>query len=135
MDIREFSNKLAEATKDMSPEERDALKKMFEGVTNNRDNKGAAPAPAQAAPAPAQAAAAPGTGVPDGPTPRILALKENYRKQVPSISTFRARAVTEVTRENPGMPKIILRAKAFRRCCETACRSIRTGYRMGVDGR
>ena len=127
MDIREFSEKLAEATKDMSPEERDALKRMFEGVTSHIAEKEAAPAPAYAAPAAAYAApaaapvaAAPGTGVPDGPTPRILALKENYRKQVPSISTYRARAVTEITKANPGMPKIILRAKAFRHCCETA---------------
>ena len=152
MDIREFSNKLAEATKDMSFEEREALKKMFEGVTQNIQQReagqkwtcidcgyvheGAAP-PAKcptcgvgadrfsAASAPASApatmqTASPGTGVPDGPTPRILALKENYRKQVPSISTHRARAVTEITRENPGMPKLLLRAKAFRRCCETA---------------
>ena len=86
---------------------------MFEGVSSNITSD----APAAA---PAAAAAAPGTGVPDGPTPRILALKDNYRKQVPSISTYRARAVTEVTKANPGMPKIILRAKAFRRCCETA---------------
>ena len=127
MDIREFSEKLAEATKDMSSEEREALKKMFEGVTSNiAANEAAAPAaPAYTAPAPAAAPAAavaptdPGWQ-PDGPTPRILALKDNYRKQVPSISTARARAVTEVTKEHPGMPKIILRAKAFRRCCETA---------------
>ena len=39
MDIREFSEKLAEATKDMSPEEREALKKMFEGVTSNMPRK------------------------------------------------------------------------------------------------
>ena len=126
MDIREFSEKLAAATKDMSPEERDALKRMFEGVTSNIAQREAA-APA-AAPAPAAQPAAPAASVaptdpgwqPDGPTPRILALKDNYRKQVPSISTYRARAVTEVTKEHPGMPKIILRAKAFRRCCETA---------------
>ena len=44
MDIREFSEKLAEATKDMSFEEREALKKMFEGVTNNIAQKEAAAA-------------------------------------------------------------------------------------------
>ncbi|MCI6547882.1 MAG: choline trimethylamine-lyase, partial [Coriobacteriaceae bacterium] len=47
-------------------------------------------------------------------------LKENFLKQVPTITMFRARAVTELTKANPGMPKIELRAKAFRRCCETA---------------
>ncbi len=34
MDIREFSNKFAEATKNMSPAERAALLKMFEGVSS-----------------------------------------------------------------------------------------------------
>lgn len=121
MDIRDFSNKLAEATKDMSAEERNALKSMFENVTKEMERKEAA-APAQAAAQPAAAAPAPSSPdwQPDGPTPRIKALKDNYRKQVPSISTYRARAVTEITKANPGMPKIILRAKAFRHCCETA---------------
>ena len=41
-------------------------------------------------------------------------------KQVPSITTHRARAITKIAKENPGMPKIILRAKCFRYCCETA---------------
>jgi formate C-acetyltransferase len=121
LDIRDFSNKLAEATKDMSAEERNALKSMFENVTKEMERKEAA-APAQAAAQPAAAAPAPSSPdwQPDGPTPRIKALKDNYRKQVPSISTYRARAVTEITKANPGMPKIILRAKAFRHCCETA---------------
>ena len=121
MDIRDFSNKLAEATKDMSAEERNALKSMFENVTKEMERKEAA-APAQAAAQTAAAAPAPSSPdwQPDGPTPRIKALKDNYRKQVPSISTYRARAVTEITKANPGMPKIILRAKAFRHCCETA---------------
>ena len=35
MDIREFSNKLAEATKNMSEEERAALMKMFERVSDD----------------------------------------------------------------------------------------------------
>jgi len=33
VDIREFSNKLAEATKNMSDEERASLMKMFESVS------------------------------------------------------------------------------------------------------
>ena len=49
-----------------------------------------------------------------------MKLKENFLKQVPSITTHRARAVTKITRENPGMPKIVLRAKCFKYCCETA---------------
>lgn len=59
-------------------------------------------------------------GVPLGPTERLVKLKENFLKQVPAISTYRARAVTKITKENPGLPKIELRAKCFRYCCETA---------------
>ena len=47
-------------------------------------------------------------------------LKENFLKQVPSVTTYRARAITKIAKENPGMPKILLRAKCFRYCCETA---------------
>ena len=58
--------------------------------------------------------------MPLGPTERLVKLKENFLKQVPAISTYRARAVTKITKENPGLPKIELRAKCFRYCCETA---------------
>ena len=61
-----------------------------------------------------------GAGIPDGMTSRLIELKENYLKQVPSITTYRARAITKIAKENPGMPKIMLRAKCFRYCCETA---------------
>src|SRR5699024_154908 len=61
-----------------------------------------------------------GTGIPDGVTRRLKLLKENYLKQKPSITTYRARAITKIAAENPGMPKIELRAKCFRYCCETA---------------
>ena len=44
----------------------------------------------------------------------------NYLRQRPTISIHRARAITEIARANPGLPRIELRAKAFRRCCETA---------------
>ena len=47
-------------------------------------------------------------------------LKDNFLKQVPTITTHRARAITEITKENPGMPKAVLRAKCFKHCCETA---------------
>ena len=58
--------------------------------------------------------------VPDGPTRRHKLLKMNYLRQVPAITIHRARAITEIDRENPGLPRILLRALAFRRCCETA---------------
>ena len=51
MDIREFSNKIAEATKNMSDEERTSLMKMFESVSG--DISTVTPAQAQPAPAPA----------------------------------------------------------------------------------
>lgn len=59
-------------------------------------------------------------GVPEGITDRQKKLKENYLKHKPTITTHRARAITKIARENPGMPKILLRAKCFRYCCETA---------------
>lgn len=132
MDIREFSNKIAEATKNMSDEERTSLMKMFESVSG--DISTVTPAQSQSAPAPAGSHEHPAyyssiaaattqvdeDGVPVGPTERLVRLKENFLKQVPSITTHRARAVTKITKENPGMPKIELRAKCFRYCCETA---------------
>ncbi len=112
MDIREFSNKFVEATKNMTPEERASLMKMFETVSDEINKK-----------EPASQAAVSfegGTEIPDGITPRLQNLKENYLKHKPSITTYRARAITKIAKENPGMPKIMLRAKCFRYCCETA---------------
>ena len=110
MDIRDFSNKLAEATKNMSAEERASLIKLFEGVTKNIKedsncfvdvctNEGE---------------------IPNGMTERLKRLKESYLKHIPSITTYRARAITKIAKENPGMPKVLLRAKCLRYCCETA---------------
>ncbi len=113
MDIREFSNKLAEATQNMSPEERESLIRMFEGIskeistnTNEQQKKNTAKVNP--------------CGVPDGPTERHVKLKEQFLKHVPTITTHRARAITKIAKQNPGMPKILLRAKCFRSCCETA---------------
>lgn len=111
MDIREFSNKLAEATKNMSADERASLIKMFESVSNEITKE---------EPAYNLAQDYNDGGIPNGITNRLSALKENYLRQVPSITTYRARAITKIARENPGMPKIMLRAKCFRYCCETA---------------
>lgn len=138
MDIREFSNKIAEATKNMSDAERQSLMNIFASVS--KDIADVAPVQTAAVPAPA-AEAAPENGeetytyyssiaaattevdedgVPLGPTERLVKLKENFLQQVPSITTHRARAVTKITKENPGLPKIVLRAKCFKYCCETA---------------
>ncbi|WP_312470200.1 choline trimethylamine-lyase [Neobacillus sp.] len=111
MDIRDFSKKLAEATKTMSPEERAGLIKLFEGVTTNMAKEEESEFTKESSHH---------DGVPEGMTERLKRLKENYMKHVPSITTHRARAITKIAKENPGMPKIMLRAKCFRYCCETA---------------
>lgn len=116
MNIQEFSKKFAEATKDMSQAEKDALMKMFESVSDEitkeepkvNDYDKYADYPAE------------GTEIPEGMTKRLRALKDNYLKQVPTITIHRAKAITKIARENPGMPKILLRAKSFKYCCETA---------------
>lgn len=51
---------------------------------------------------------------------RLKRLKENYLKAKPSVSINRALAFTKVAKENPGLPKIMLRAKSFKEACETA---------------
>ncbi|RKD35116.1 choline trimethylamine-lyase [Lacrimispora algidixylanolytica] len=113
MDIREFSNKFVEATKSMSPEERSSLMKMFESVSDEINKK-------ESAPKNDFVGAEEGTEIPDSITTRLQKLKDNYLTHRPTITTHRARAITKIAKENPGMPKIMLRAKCFRYCCETA---------------
>lgn len=114
MDLHDFSNKLAEATKNLTEAERAALRKLFEGVTSDV-NWSAAPASSNYS-----APSTGGSAIPEGPTLRQVKLKENFLKQVPTITTHRALAITKIAKENPGMPKILLRGKAFKYCCETA---------------
>ena len=112
MDLQDFSNKLAEATKNLTAQERASLKKIFEGVSAEilqQTSTGAAAASPTSA-----------SGVPDGPTERHLKLKEIFLRHVPSITTHRARVITKIAKENPGMPPIVLRGKSFRLSCETA---------------
>ena len=40
-------------------------------------------------------------------------LRNHYLTVRPSVSIYRALAFTEVVKANPGMPTILLRAKAF----------------------
>ncbi|EMH6402825.1 choline trimethylamine-lyase [Providencia rettgeri] len=56
----------------------------------------------------------------EGLTPRLQRLRNRYLEARPSVSIYRALAFTEVVKNNPGLPPILLRAKAFRRACETA---------------
>jgi formate C-acetyltransferase len=113
LDIREFSNKFVEATKNMSPEERSSLMKMFESVSDEINKK-------ESTPKSNVVSVEEGTEIPDGITSRLQKLKDNYLTHRPTITTHRARAITKIAKENPGMPKIMLRAKCFRYCCETA---------------
>lgn len=115
MDIRELSNKLAEATQNMTEAERASLIRMFENVSKEIGSE----APSTGADCSTGVCANDGS-VPDGITERLKKIKDNYLKYRPSITTHRARAITKIAKENPGMPKILLRAKCFRYCCETA---------------
>jgi len=56
----------------------------------------------------------------EGLTPRMQRLRDQYLKARPSVSIYRALAFTEVAKNNPGLPPIMLRAKSFRAACETA---------------
>ncbi|ALS01020.1 glycyl radical enzyme [Enterococcus silesiacus] len=111
MDIKEFSAKLAEATKELSSEERTALMKMFATVADDTKDTSITSG---------GFASDNETTIPNGITARLDALKANYLKQKPTITTHRARVITKLAKENPGMPKEILRGKSFKRCCETA---------------
>jgi formate C-acetyltransferase len=111
LDIREFSNKLAQVTKNMSSEERTSLMQIFEGISKEitKEDTTSCTQPDTKE-----------TKVPSGMTDRLKKLKETYLKWKPSITTYRAHAITKIAKENPGMPKILLRAKCFKYCCETA---------------
>ncbi|BDR83938.1 choline trimethylamine-lyase [Clostridium tetani] len=111
MDIREFSNMLMEATKNMSDEERNGLMNMFQSISKEiKKEEKVTP----------NVVFNNNGEIPDGMTERLIKLKENYMKQVPSITTHRARAITKIAKENPGVPKSVLRGKCFKYCCETA---------------
>jgi formate C-acetyltransferase len=109
VDLRDFSQKLAEATKNLSPTDRASLRAIFENLSAEIGKGTAVSSPAHGQ-----------TTIPDGPTERHVALKKKFLTHVPSITTHRARAMTRIARENPGIPKAILRGKAFKLACETA---------------
>lgn len=111
MDLQAFSNKLAEATKDLSAEDRASLRKIFEGVSAEVFS---------GKPEASKSVCTKGAAIPDGPTERHLKLKEAFLKVVPSVSIHRARTITQVAKENPGLPPILMRSKSFKHCCETA---------------
>lgn len=113
MDLKEFSKKLALATEHMSDEERQSVIQLFDKVQDQLNEK-------ESSYKSNFDIESEGTEIPNGLTQRLIDLKANFLRQVPSITLHRAKIVTELTRENPGMPKNVLRAKAFKRNCEIA---------------
>lgn len=112
LNIQEFSHKFADATKNLSQEETAVIMKLFQGIS--RELSANSSKAASTAKSPVY------EGEITGLTPRLERLKEAYLKVRPSVSTYRARAFTQVTKENAGLPKILLRAKCFKKACETA---------------
>ncbi|MGL5312763.1 MAG: choline trimethylamine-lyase, partial [Peptostreptococcaceae bacterium] len=119
MEIREFLNKFMKATENMSVEEREALLKMFQGVSH--EIKG------ECCEKESYNYTNECKEIPEKITERLAKLKENYLKQIPSITIHRAKALTKIAKENPGLPKAILRGKSFKYCCETAPLVIQDG--------
>lgn len=91
MDIKEFSAKLAEATKELSTEEQQALMKMFASVSDDITKTDSVDL---------TFVSGNHTEIPNGVTPRLEALKENYLKQKPTITTHKARVMTEIARKS-----------------------------------
>lgn len=110
MDLANFANKLEEAAKNLSEADRNALKQIFNNVAKEAFSQ----------PVSEPKVMPVGTGIPDGPTKRHVKLKEKFLQHVPSISINRARTMTNVYKENIGMPPILLRSKSFLRNCEAA---------------
>ncbi|WP_375751014.1 choline trimethylamine-lyase [Vibrio sp. HN007] len=110
MNLADFANKLEEAAKNLSEADRNSLKQIFQNVSEEVFSHPASESKVMPA----------GTTIPDGPTERHVKLKEKFLTHVPSISIDRARIITQVYKENVGMPPALLRSKSFLRNCETA---------------
>lgn len=109
ININDFLAKFNDATKNMSQEERFAILKHVEEASRSVNSAGNNNSTGNSA-----------SSYPDSMTDRLKRLKDHYLTAVPTITTHRARAYTDVYKENPGLPVVMLRAKAFRRACETA---------------
>lgn len=117
MDVKEFSARFADITKNLPPEETAAIMKLFRGISQELSAKEAKEGKDAFYPEKKAAAFAGEIAV---LTPRLLRLRAAYLKAKPSVSIFRARAFTQVAKANAGLPKILLRAMCFRQACETA---------------
>ncbi|HHY27942.1 MAG TPA: choline trimethylamine-lyase [Desulfitobacterium dehalogenans] len=114
MNKQEFAARLAEITKNMSPEETKAVLKIFQGISQELTTTTSGTGRISERTSPVD------EGEITGLTPRLERLRAAYLKAKPGVSIYRARAFTQVTKENTGLPKLLLRAKCFRRACETA---------------
>ncbi len=117
MNLYDISDKFVEATQKLSAAERQMLLEAFQKVAADLEQE---KRQGRSMVQTNNTIMGEPTEIPDGMTERLKRLKSNYMKQIPSITTYRARAITKIAKENPGMPKIMLRAKCFRYCCETA---------------
>lgn len=118
----EMMEKILDATKNLSPDESSELIKLFSSMANEMSNgnlgNNQLTVPAntevqtnQSAEVDAQL---------EEVSPRLARLKAQYLAVRPSVTAYRARATTETFKEYYGLPRNMLRAKAFKRACETA---------------
>ena len=117
MNIQNISAEFARAAQNLPQEQKDQLLAMLLKASRELDAR------KESRQEKKDAASAPGLdedGIPNGMTERLQRLKAHYMKQQPSISIHAARAKTRIMKENPGLPPIELRGKAFRYSCETA---------------
>ncbi len=121
MNVNEISEKFADATKNMTSDEKTAMLKLFQGISQELGKPDGVVNTSCATNHSVANPDIPKDGsYPEGMTERLKRLKDHYLTAVPSITIQRALAFTEVTKANPGLPQIMLRAKAFRKACETA---------------
>ena len=114
--INELSSMLLSAHENLSALSANFKVRLYSGQVSSQPQY-AAP---QAGYIPAAEPASAEFKVMEGLTPRLQRLRNNYLEARPSVSIYRALTFTEVAKNNPGLPTILLRAKAFRRACETA---------------
>ena len=118
VDEKEFSTKFAQATEHLSPEEKRAVFKLFENISQQLSSNEISGG--------SDSSSVSVSVYSDedkditGLTPRLERLKAAYLKVKPSVFVQRAVVTTEVYRENAGMPIKMLRAMAFKKACETA---------------
>ena len=124
MENKEMIEKILAATQNLSPNDSSELMKLFSGVVNELSATNAASTSHSIT---TLANLATGTSKEVALDPqlsevssRLARLKAQYLAVRPSITAYRARATTETFKKHYGLPRNMLRAKAFKRACETA---------------